>query len=171
MQENVSTARVALKYGIITAVVVIVYSTILNLAGLGQNQGATSVAFLFLLGGLIWAMRDFREQNGGFMSYGQGLGIGALLSAIVGLLGSTFMLFYIQFIDNTIFQQSLDRAREDMERRGMDDAQIEQAMEISEKFMSPGAVFLIGVLSYLILGFIISLIVAAVMRRNKPVFE
>ena len=171
MQEKVSTARVALKYGIITAVVVIVYTTILNLVGLGQNQGATSVAFLFLIGGLILAMREYRTQNGGFMSFGEGLGLGTLLSAIVGLLGSTFSLFYLQFIDNTILQQSLEKARDDMERRGLDDAQIEQALEMTEKFMSPGFLFIIGVLAYVFFGFIFSLIVAAVMRRNKPVFE
>lgn len=171
MQEQVSTARVALKYGVITAVAVIVYSTIINLAGMVQNRALTSLAFVILIGGIVWAMNDFRTQNNGFMSYGQGLGVGSLVSAIVGLLGAVFSMFYIQFIDNTIIQQSMDKAREDMEARGMDDAQIEQAMEISAKFMTPGVMFLMGVLSYLIIGFIFSLIISAIMRKDKPVFE
>lgn len=171
MQEQASTARTALKYGVITAVAVIVYSTIINVAGMTQNRALTSVAFVILIGGIVLGMRDFRTQNAGFMSYGQGLGVGSLISAIVGLLGSVFTMFYIQFIDTTIMQQSLNTARADMEARGMDDAQIDQAMEISQKFMTPGMVFIIGILSYLIIGFIISLIVAAIMRKDKPVFE
>lgn len=171
MQEQVSTARVALKYGIITSVAVIVYSTILTVSGLNQNQALGALGFVILIAGIVWAMRDFREQNSGFMSYGQGLGIGSLMSAIVGLIGAMFTMFYMQFIDTTLMQQSLDKARSDMEARGMDDAQIDQAMEISQKFMTPGMMFLIQVLTYLFIGFIISLILAAIMRKDKPVFE
>jgi hypothetical protein len=65
----------------------------------------------------------------------------------------------------------MDKAREDMETRGMDDAQIDQAMSMTEKFMTPGIMFAMGVLSYVIIGFIISLIIAAIMRKDKPVFE
>lgn len=171
MQEQASTARIALKYGVITAVAVIVYSTIINIAGLTQNRALTSLSFIIMIAGIVWAMKEFRTQNNGFMSYGQGLGVGSLVSAIVGLLGSVFTMFYMQFIDTTIMQQSLNTARADMEARGMDDAQIDQAMEISQKFMTPGMIFFIGILTYLILGFVISLIVSAIMRKDKPVFE
>ncbi|TDB65799.1 DUF4199 domain-containing protein [Arundinibacter roseus] len=171
MQEQVSTARIALKFGIITAVAVIVYSTIVNLAGLVQNRAVTSLSFVIMIIGIVLAMRDFRTQNAGYMSYGEGLGIGSLVSAIVGLLGSVFTMFYMEFIDTTIIQQSMDKAREDMENRGMDDAQIEQAIEMSEKFMTPGMMFFLGIISYLIIGFLLSLIISAIMRKNKPVFE
>jgi predicted membrane protein len=171
MQEQVSTARIALKYGIITAVAVIVYSTLLTVTGLNQNQALSSLGFVILIAGIVWAMRDYREQNSGFMSFGQGLGIGSLMSAIVGLFGAMFTMFYMQFIDTTLIQQSLNKAREDLEKRGMDDTQIDQAMEISQKFMTPGVMFLVQVLTYLVVGFIISLILAAILRKEKPVFE
>lgn len=171
MQDQVSTTRVALKFGVLTAVAVIVYSTLINLTGMTQNRALTSLAFVILIVGIVLAMKEFRAQNNTFMSYGQGLGIGSLVSAIVGLIGSMFSMFYMEFIDNTIIQQSMDKAREDMEARGMDDAQIEQAMSMTEKFMTPGVMFAMGVLSYVIIGFILSLIIAAIMRKDKPVFE
>ncbi|WP_247233657.1 DUF4199 domain-containing protein [Telluribacter sp. SYSU D00476] len=171
MQENVSSARVALKYGVITAVAVIVYSTVINVSGLAQNRALASLSFFILIGGIVWAMKDYREQSGGFMTYGEGLSTGSLVAAIVGVLAATFTMFYMEFIDTTIMQQSLDRAREEMEGRGLDDAQIDQAMAISQKFMSPGIMFFTGVITYLIIGFIISLVVAAVMRKTRPVFE
>lgn len=136
-----------------------------------QNRALTSLAFVILIVGIVLGMKDYRAQNNTFMSYGQGLGIGSLISAIVGLIGSMFSMFYLEFIDNTIIKQSMDKAREDMETRGMDDAQIDQAMSMTEKFMTPGIMFAMGVLSYVIIGFIISLIIAAIMRKDKPVFE
>ena len=171
MQEQPSVARTALKYGIIVAVGVIIYSTVLTIADLTQNQALSSLAFVILIAGMVWAMRDFRTRNDGFMSYGQGLGIGSLMSAIVGLLGSVFSMFYMTFIDTNLIKKSMDATREKLEKQGMDDAQIDQAIQMTEKFMTPGMMFVIGVLTYVVIGFIASLIVSAIMRRNRPVFE
>ncbi|MHA4736537.1 DUF4199 domain-containing protein [Dyadobacter sp. MSC1_007] len=171
MEEKTSTARVALKYGVLGSVVIMVYSTILNVSGLAQNKVLSSLSFLLMLVAIVLAMKDFKEKNSGFMTYGEGLGLGSLTSAVMGLLTSAFTMFYIQFIDNTLLAQGLDQVREDMEKRGMDDSQIEQAMELSQKFMSPGVVFVMGVFGYIVMGFIVSLIIAAIIRKEKPVFE
>jgi len=170
MEEKTSTARVALKYGVLTAVVIMIYTTIINVAGLSQNKFLTSLTFLFMVVAIILAMKDYREQNK-FMSYGEGLGLGTLVSAVMGLLSSAFTMFYMQFIDNTLLTQGMDKVREDMEKRGMDDSQIDQAMELSQRVMSPGIIFFMGVLGSILMGFIISLIIAAILRREKPVFE
>jgi hypothetical protein len=171
MEEKTSTARVALKYGVLGSVVIMVYSTILNVSGLAQNKVLSSLSFVLMLVAIVLAMKDFKEKNSGFMTYGEGLGLGSLTSAVMGLLTSAFTMFYIQFIDNTLLAQGLDQVREDMEKRGMDDSQIDQAMELSQKFMSPGVVFVMGVFGYVVMGFIVSLIIAAIMRKEKPVFE
>jgi hypothetical protein len=171
MEEKVSTARVALKYGVITSVVIMVYTTIINVAGQSQNKWLTSLSFLFMVVGIVMAMKDFREQNKGFMSYGEGLGVGSLASAIMGLLGSTFGTLYNRFIDPTILTQAMDEARANMEAKGLDDAQIDQAMEVSQKFMSPGMLFGFGVIGYLFFGFLLSLLIAAFIRKDKPVFD
>jgi hypothetical protein len=171
MEEKTSTARVALKYGLLAAVVTMVYSTILNLSGLGSNKILASLSYVFMIVAIVLAMKDFREKNGGFISYGEGLGLGTLTSAVLGLLSSAFTIFYIQFIDSNMLTQSLDQMREELEAKGMDDAQIEQALEVSQKFMSPGIMFVMVILGYLIMGFIFSLIIAAIMRKEKPVFE
>lgn len=171
MEEKTSTARVALKYGLLAAVVTMVYSTILYVAGLGSNRILASLSYVFMIVAIVLAMKDFREKNGGFISYGEGLGLGSLTSAVLGLLSSAFTIFYIQFIDSNMLTQSLDQMREELERKGMDDAQIEQAVEVSQKFMSPGIMFVTVILGYIIVGFIFSLIIAAIMRKEKPVFE
>jgi hypothetical protein len=113
-------------------------------------------------------MKEFRTLNGGFMSYGQGLGIGALLSGIAGFISATYSYIYNEFIDPTLRQQILDKTREDLENRGMDDAQIDAAMEISAKFSSPGMTFVFGIIGSIIIGFILALIISAIMKKDKP---
>ncbi|TLV00663.1 DUF4199 domain-containing protein [Dyadobacter luticola] len=171
MEEKVSTARFALKYGALGAVVIMIYTTILNVAGLAQNRMLGFLSFVFMIVAIVLALKEFKEENKGFLSYGEGLGLGSLLSAVMGLLTSAFTMFYTQFIDNTIMAQTLDKMREELERQGKSDSEIDTAMELSQKFMSPGILFVFGVFSYLIFGFILSLVIAAIMRREKPVFD
>lgn len=171
MEEKVSTARIALKYGVLASVVIMVFTTIINVTGQSQNKWLTSLSFVFMIVGIVVAMKAFKEENKGFMTYGEGLGLGSLFSAIMGLLGSTFSVLYNKFIDPTIITQAMDTARSEMESKGMDDAQIDQAMAMSEKFMSPGVLFAFGVIGSLMVGFVLSLIIAAILRKDKPVFD
>lgn len=171
MEEQTTTTRVALKYGVLLAVINMVFMTVVNIAGQSQNKMLSSVQFIFSIVALVIAMKEFREKNKGFMSFGEGLGLGTMLSAITGLLSSAFSTFYNQFIDPTILTQALDKVRMDMEQKGMDDAQIDQALEASKMFMSPGILFIMGIVMSILLGFILSLIISAILRRDKPVFE
>ncbi|WP_234733491.1 DUF4199 domain-containing protein [Tellurirhabdus bombi] len=168
MEEAPSTARLALKWGVIAGVVYIVYSTILYLTGLFSNQLASAFSMVLMILFIVLAMRDFRTLNGGYMSYGEGVSLGSLMSAISGLFSSTFNYIYTTFIDPTIQQQVIDKMREQWEGQGMSDEQIEGMIEATQAFQSPGLTFVFGVLGAILIGLIISLIVAAFMRRNKP---
>jgi hypothetical protein len=160
---------VALKAGLITGLAMTVYSTVLNLAGLPQTSPLHYVTFLLLVGGLVYGMRMFREQNGGYMTYGQGLGVGTLAAGVAGLLSSLVSTFYVKFVDPGLLKRTMDTQREQMEERGMSDAQIDQAMKIAESMS--GFSFLIATLSVVFLGFILSLIIAAFIKRERDVFE
>lgn len=167
--EKPSSARIALKWGVISAVITIIYSVVLFMTGQHiKNQGLSYVSYVFLLGGMILAMKEYRSLNNDFMGFGEGLGLGTLLSAVSSLISSIFSFLYITFIDPTIMQQINDMQREQMESRGMTQEQVDQAMEMVSKFTSPGMLFIIGVLGAIFFGFILSLIVSAVMKKDKP---
>lgn len=169
--EKPSTARIALKWGLIISIANIVYSTIINMSGLWKNSMLGMIGFLILIGGIVLALREFKTNNNGFMDFGEGFGLGTLMSTIVGMLGSAFSLIYTKFIDTTMMEQIKDFQVEKMEAQGLTDEQIEQALEMGAKFSSPGMVFIIGVIMYLVLGAIFSLVISAIMRKSKPVFD
>jgi hypothetical protein len=171
MEEQASSARTAVKYGILTSVAIIIYTTITYISGQSQNKWLAMLSYGIMIVGIIMAIKEFRENNKGFIGYGEGLGLGSMVSAILGFFASMFSMFYIKFIDTTISAQILEKARADMEAQGLDDAQIDNYMALSQKFSSPGIMFAAGVFGYLFIGFIFSLIIAAVLRREKPAFE
>ncbi|GAB3340950.1 hypothetical protein GCM10027299_54790 [Larkinella ripae] len=168
MEEKPSTARLALKWGLISGVIFMVYTTAINVTGQFTNTTLPWLSLVISIVIVVMAMREYRALNGDYMSYGEGVGLGTLLSVVSAMVSFTYNFIYTTFIDPTIRQQTLDKVREQMEERGMPDDQIEQAMEMTEKFQSPGLQFLFGILAAAFFGLIISLIVAAFLRRNKP---
>lgn len=171
MENQTTTTRTALKWGVIVGIISILYSTAIMIFGQIGNQALSYVAYLIIGVGIYLALSDFKKQNSGFISFGQGLGLGTMLSAIVGLISSFYSFVYVKFIDSSIPQQIMKSTERELEKKGLPDDQIEQAMEYSKMFMSPGVIFVVGVFSTLLLGFVISLIIAAITKKNKPVFE
>lgn len=168
MNEQPSTARTALKWGAMLGLVLMVITLIMYLTDQATNPLFTGLTLGAMVAFLILSMRDYRSQNAGYMSYGEGLGVGSLVSAVGGLLSSAFITFYNVIIDPTVQQRALDQAREKLEEQGtLSDEAIDQAMELSAKFQSPGFTFVAGIFGTIIMGFLLSLIVAAFIRRNK----
>ncbi|MDX5346604.1 MAG: DUF4199 domain-containing protein [Hymenobacteraceae bacterium] len=172
MNEHVepSVSSVALRYGIITGLVLVIFTLILLLTDMSGEPSISWLAYLIIIGGIVLGMKHFRAENGGFMSYGQGLGLGTLLSVIAGGLAGITTYVYIKFIDSSSVGKILEKQRLDLEERGMDDDQIEQTMAMTEKFTNPEMMLVFTILIYLMVGFILSLIIAAIMKRNRPEF-
>jgi hypothetical protein len=164
-----STARVALRAGLITGLAMTVYSMVLNLAGLPQSSPLHYLTFLLLVGGLVYGMREFKGLNGGYMTYGQGLGVGTLTAGVAGLLSSLVSTFYVKFVDPSVLQRTMDEQRIKMEEGGMSDAQIEQAMKMAESMT--GLSFLFATIAVVFFGFLLSLVIAAILKRERDVFD
>lgn len=170
-QPSPSTSAVGIRYGLIVGLVSCIITFALYVTG--QEQGPLRwLSTLVLVGGLVIAMRYFKQANGGYMSYGQGLGIGTLVSAVSGVLTAIFVYIYMSFIDPTAIERMMDKARSDMEARGgMSDEQIDQGMAMAGKFMSAPALTVSVLVGSIIIGFLISLVVSAILKHTKPEFE
>lgn len=166
-----STTSVGLRYGLLTGLVSIIITFGLNVT----HMEASPLKFLttvVMVGGIILAQRDFKQRAGGFMSYGQGIGVGVITSAVIGVITAIFTYIYTAFIDPEIMTRAMNKARADLEAKGsLSDAQIDQAMAMSAKFTS-GPILLVSIIiGSIIIGLIISLITSAIIKNTKPEFE
>ncbi|MBC6989208.1 MULTISPECIES: DUF4199 domain-containing protein [Hymenobacter] len=175
--ENTSTAAVtttstAIRYGLLTGLVSVIYSFILFVTKQEGNTALGLVALAIWIGGLVLAHKFYKDNNGGFMSYGQGLGIGTLMSLVSGILGGIFRYVYLEFIDPSAMQRGIDVAREKMAQAGnMTDEQIEQAVNTSQKFSTGPLGLVFAIVGAVVIGFILSLIISAITKHNRPEFE
>lgn len=168
MEQQPSLRQIGIRYGLIVALVMVVYSLILQFAGLAMNRPLGFLTYAILIAGMVVAHNAFKRDGDGYMTLGQGISIGMWITLVAGVISSVFSYLYLKFIDDSVIQTAMDEAITQMEERGMPDDQIDQAMKITEKFMQPGAMMLIALVTMLILGFIISLVVSAITRKTNP---
>ncbi len=171
-QQPTTSARVALKFGLIAGVLLMIHSICIIITEQYMNSWLSWPVQLIVISVVAYmAMKEYKEANGGYLSYGQGLGIGTLLGAVAGVLLSIYSYIYSEFIDPTLRDKIMGKVREQFEQQGMDDDKIDQVMEMSQKWSSPGLSFVFGVLGMIIFGFIVSLVIAAIQKNDKPAFD
>jgi hypothetical protein len=171
-----TTTQVALKWGAITGLIVMILSSISFLFKMDTNTTYTTISSIVMyliipVTVLYLGMKEFKEANSGFMGYGQGLGIGAMTGGIAGVLSGIFTFFYLKFVDSTVMDRTRDVQMAKLEEQGLSSEQIEQSMEMMKMFSSPGVVMVATVFTFLLIYFVIALIVSAIQKNEKPVFE
>jgi multisubunit Na+/H+ antiporter MnhC subunit len=114
----------------------------------------------------IKAVRD--EKPAVAFTYGQGVGAGMVISVFAGLMGAVYSWFHFTFINTRFMDYTMDMIREKWSAAGMSAAQMDRAEGITRTMMSPIPQALIGLLFTLIIGLCISLIMAAILKRDKP---
>ncbi|MEZ0484765.1 DUF4199 domain-containing protein [Fibrella aquatica] len=168
MEERPSTTSLALKWGGITGIALIVYSTLLYTLGGMANAALSAIVYVIIIAGLFLGIREYRTLNGGYLAIGEGVSLGALMTAVSGILSSAYNAIYTTLIDPGVMEQMQNQARVKLEEQGnLTDEQIEQSLEIMQKFQSPGMLFIFGVLGSILMGALFSLIISAIMRRKK----
>lgn len=171
MEEKSTIWPIGIRTGVLLALVLIIYSMIIQLTGMSTNKLLSSFSNVFYILGIIWAHKTYKETGDGFMRYGQGLGLGVIVSGVAAIISVFFTYLYIKLIDSSMIGKMLDQARIEMEQKGLDDDQIEQGLAMSQKFMTPEMILIMGVLGALFMGFIFSLIISAITKKKNPSLE
>lgn len=167
VQSNVSPVKTAIKWGVIAGAAMIILSLITYYAGMTQSSTLQWLSYLLLALGIFMGTREHRDkESGGFMSYGRGVGAGVLIALFSGILLTGFILIFYGAIDPGALEELKRVQEEGMYEQGMTDEQIEMSM----KFITPGMMALFTLPTITFFGLIISLVVAAILKRNKPPF-
>jgi len=168
---KVSMSPYGIKYGVIASLAVIIYGMVLNLTGLNMNQALGYVNYLVLGGVMYLGCKSYKKSNEGFMSFGDGVGLSMIIASITGVISSVFTYAYMLLVDSSIIDLIKEKQIEEFERQGLTDSQIEQAIEMSEMFMTPGMISIMAFVGMIIIGLILGLIVSAIVKNPKPIFE
>ncbi|MCU0444345.1 MAG: DUF4199 domain-containing protein [Microscillaceae bacterium] len=167
--EKISVGKMGLRAGLVYGLVMVIYSLIINFAGLTMNPNMGYLVWLIIIGAIVWAHIEFKKNNGGFMEYSQGLGLGVVMVVIGGIISGIFSIIYMTFIDANLLKNMLTLAREQLEKQpSINDEQIEQIMKFYEWFFQPHWLFLMSLVSSAIFGLIVSAIISIFTQKTNP---
>lgn len=93
VDKSITSENNGLRMGILTAVVLCVYTGIAALAGFLDKIEAGTLDLLILAAGVVLAIRRFKKARGNRMSYMQGFGTGIITALVASVvLGAFFWL-------------------------------------------------------------------------------
>lgn len=175
MSSTVSPQPTIVRFGLIGALILIIYSLLGNILGFtSPSNGVMSaminglVVFVFYIVIMVLATRKHRDEDlGGQITFGRAFTVAFFTSLIVGVLATAFNMLYMNVIDPSMGPTIMEETREMYEGMGMTEAQIEKAMKQVERgFTVVGQ--LMGLGFGAAMGAVLSLIIAAIMKKNPP---
>lgn len=168
MEEKSTIWPIGFRVGVILTLVLIIYWMLLQVTGMASNQALGLVVYVFYILAITWAHRTYKESGDGYMTYGQGLGLGMIVSGVSGLIYGLFTYAYLKFIDDSMIGELINQSRMTLEQQGLDDEQIDQALAITQMVTNPEALMMGTVLGTLFMGLIFSLVISAFTKNNNP---
>lgn len=163
-----SISSVALTFGLVTGLVMILYNLVLYVFEATTNQYLSYVSYVILLIGMFLAIKSYRDkETGGTLSYGQGIGLGTLLALFASLLSGIFTFILYKYIDPQAIEPMIQAAREKMYQQGLEGEQLEQSMAMTKQFIKPHWMALSGIFYTTLIGLLLSLVVSVFLKRTK----
>lgn len=175
MENTASPAKSSLIYGLLFGVIMVlefVIGYVMNIdpqTNKGYGITINVLNFLILpLSFIFLGCNNFKTNlNSGFVSFGECLKIGVTICVIAALISSVFMgVFGMIFPE--YFEQMLSKMRIIMAEKSpqMTSEQIDMAISMTKKFMSPIFAIPITIVMYAFIGLIYSLIVGAIVKKD-----
>jgi len=123
--------------------------------------------------GIIWATIQYRDkEKDGFISYGDAVGYGTLLSLFFGIIIAVFSVLLVTIISPDYMEHVMNIARDKLYEDGrFTEEQIEMSIEMMEKFRGPVLAFIFSVIWMVFVGLVISLITSIFIKRTRPMFS
>jgi len=79
-----------------------------------------------------------------------------------------FVFIYVTYINDSYLEILKEAQIAKLEEDGMSDEQIEQSVGFIDLFISPMGMLIMGIVAGIFLGFLVSLVVSAFTKNQKP---
>jgi hypothetical protein len=101
-EANLTAERNGVRYGLITAVVLCIYTLAAAFMGFFSRIEAGSLDVLILVLGSVLAIRHFRQVRGGQMPYLGGYGTGIICAMVASVILGALVFLIITFMSDSI---------------------------------------------------------------------
>lgn len=164
-------SKVAIKWALISFLVSIILTYAFQFLNLDTNSPVRYISYIFFIAFLLLGQKEFKDQLGGFITFGQAFVEGLLFAVFSGIMAAIFTYIYFSFLSPSVWDQAMAASQQKLEAAGnLSSAQIESAMTITKKY---GIIIAtVGIMiGTPIMGAIVSLIGAAIFKKERSAFN
>jgi len=114
MMENVkpSSLNVSAKWAGIYVITAIVITYLFQFLAVDQGSSAKYLSYIPFIAFLLLAQKEYKDQLGGFITFGQGFMSGFIYSVIAGIIIAIFMYIYLGILSPQVWEQILATTRD-----------------------------------------------------------
>lgn len=175
MNNGVSIQPYAVRNGLILGVISVAITIGLYISDEFLNPSMSWVTWGVSLAITIFFMvqtfNAFKASNEGYMSLGEGFKGGFIMMLVSSLISTAVNYVYMTIVDPTVLSRSMEQQRETMlQNPNMTEEQVDQAMSMASSFTTPEITAVIGIIGALFIGAIISLIMAAILKKDYETY-
>lgn len=169
----------SLKWGLIGSLVIIIYSIILYVidSALMVNMWAGFVGLIVLIAVIVMNVKEVRNNQGGYISLSEALFAAFLVYVIASFINTLFNYALFNWIDPNLpvllKEKTIETTVEMMQKFGASEDDINKTLAQLDEKMDVGS-FSTQFWNFLkgsAFGFVISFIIALIMKKKRPVFE
>ena len=167
MDQTVNPWKANLTNGVILALLGIVYSLVIYFLDLSFNKVQGWIFLVVQILVLFFLVKSYRDNyRYGMITFGQALGAGLIIFVYYAIIMAVFTYLLYAVIDPDLVDKQLAFTEEEMIKRGIPESAIEAGMKVQTKIMKPGIMAPISIFVSMFQGLIMSLIVAAFVRKE-----
>ncbi len=171
--EKAPVGPVVQRYGLLLGLAVIAIMLVSQLMGIGPESSSTTSTILQivqagLIGFILYqALLTYRDRlNHGQLSVGTGFFIGFLTSLIASAIAAVFTYIFYKFLSPGTLEEMKNVAIATVEEQAnVSEEQYEMSVKVLEWMMMPSVLAFTSGVMFLILGSVIGLVVALVLKR------
>jgi hypothetical protein len=161
-----SVMSVGLKFGLILGLVSVTIGLVQLVIGYNPMENSwvqNVINVVITVVAIVFAHKSFKDNGDGYMSYGQGLGIGMITVVVSLVIGGIYTYVYLNFLNPDALTAIWEKAEADMEAQGQSEEAIKMGLGIAKRFF--WVFFIVGGLFW---GCVLGLIVSIFTQKKAP---
>ncbi len=174
MEQSVkpNATKVATKWAFIYTATAIVITYATEFLDVDPNNSlAKYISYVPFIAFLCLTQKEYRDELGGYISFGNAFSAGFRYALFSGLLLAVFTYLYFSILSPEMWEKVLEATQAEMEAKNQPVEQIDATMKfMSGKWGSIMIVFGISV-GLAVMGAIISLVTAAIFKKERSPYD
>ncbi len=168
MDTPINPTRIATKWALINAAVVILITYAIEFAKVEDTSAIRFVAFIPLIIFLFLTQIQCRNSVDGQLTFKQAFSAGFRFAVFTGIFLAIFTYVYVSFLNPTVLEKSMAATKSFMVSKGMSREKIAEALENNRK-MGPAYNAFQTAINYALIGVVVSLIGASIFKKDTVV--